>query len=93
MYLNAIKNDALLLGNEILKAVALNGELFTIGNLSPDAYDCSPHGVSDSHFKTAYKPGVDKYSVVVLEELRANTWRKLLMISPWGILPENKVFP
>jgi len=38
--------------------------------LSPDAHDCSPHGVSNSHFKTSYRPGVDKYPVVALEEFR-----------------------
>lgn len=58
------------IGFEILNIVRLNPELFIIGNLSPDAHDCSPYGVGASHFETSYRPGVDKYPVVALEEFR-----------------------
>lgn len=54
------------IGNEIAKAISLNSSLFTIGNLSPDAHDGSYYGVVSSHYKTAYKPGIDKYPVVDL---------------------------
>lgn len=58
------------IGNEIAKAISLNSNLFTIGNLSPDAHDGSSYGVGSSHYKTAYKPGIDKYPVADLDTFK-----------------------
>lgn len=65
------------IGNEILKILSLNRGLFTVGNLSPDAHDGSFDGVGASHYKTSYRPGIDKYPVADLGAFKAKYLAKV----------------